>query len=216
MSSRTVAPAERAAELRRLIEHHNYRYHVLDDPRSPDSAYDALFDELKALEDEAPRARHARLPDAAGRRAAGGGVPQGRAPLSDGLAGEGDDARGAREVGRRHPQATRHGRARRVRPRAEDRRLGRVARLRGGASSCVERRAATASAGRTSRPNLRTHRADPASYARRDVAACAGRGTRRDLLPARRVSTVSTRRSWPQARSRHPTPETRRRARSGS
>ena len=54
MSSRTVAPAERAAELRRLIEHHNYRYHVLDDPEIPDSAYDALFDELNALEEQSP------------------------------------------------------------------------------------------------------------------------------------------------------------------
>ena len=54
MSSRTVAPAERAAELRRLIEHHNYRYHVLDDPEIPDSAYDALFDELSALEEQSP------------------------------------------------------------------------------------------------------------------------------------------------------------------
>ena len=50
MSSRTAAPADRAAELRRLVEHHNYRYHVLDDPELADSAYDALFDELQALE----------------------------------------------------------------------------------------------------------------------------------------------------------------------
>jgi DNA ligase (NAD+) len=47
-------PAARIAELRRLIEHHNYRYHVLDDPEIPDSAYDALFDELAALEGEHP------------------------------------------------------------------------------------------------------------------------------------------------------------------
>jgi DNA ligase (NAD+) len=46
--------AERAAELRRLIEHHNYRYHVLDDPEIPDAAYDALFDELKGLEESHP------------------------------------------------------------------------------------------------------------------------------------------------------------------
>lgn len=52
MSSRTAAPAERAAELRRLIEHHNYRYHVLDDPEIDDSAYDILFDELRSLEEE--------------------------------------------------------------------------------------------------------------------------------------------------------------------
>jgi len=55
MSSRTAAPpAERVAELRGLIEHHNYRYHVLDDPEIDDAVYDALFDELKALEDAHP------------------------------------------------------------------------------------------------------------------------------------------------------------------
>ncbi len=54
MSSRTAAPSKRAAELRRLIAHHNYRYHVLDDPEVADSAYDALFDELQALESAHP------------------------------------------------------------------------------------------------------------------------------------------------------------------
>ena len=54
MSSRAAAPADRAAELRRLIEHHNYRYHVLDEPEIDDSAYDVLFDELRALEEESP------------------------------------------------------------------------------------------------------------------------------------------------------------------
>jgi DNA ligase (NAD+) len=52
--SRTAAPATRVAELRRLIEHHNYRYHVLDDPEIADSAYDALFDELTSLEESNP------------------------------------------------------------------------------------------------------------------------------------------------------------------
>jgi DNA ligase (NAD+) len=54
VSSRTSSPTERAAELRRLIEHHNYRYYVLDEPEIPDAAFDALFDELKALEEEHP------------------------------------------------------------------------------------------------------------------------------------------------------------------
>jgi DNA ligase (NAD+) len=42
--------AARIAELRRLVEHHAYRYHVLDDPEIPDAGYDALYDELQALE----------------------------------------------------------------------------------------------------------------------------------------------------------------------
>ncbi len=46
--------AARIAELRRLVEHHVYRYHVLDDPEIPDAAYDALYDELEALEREHP------------------------------------------------------------------------------------------------------------------------------------------------------------------
>jgi DNA ligase (NAD+) len=46
--------SERIGELRRLVEHHNYRYHVLDDPEIPDSAFDTLFDELKELEEAHP------------------------------------------------------------------------------------------------------------------------------------------------------------------
>ena len=62
MSSRTKmtkakrsSPAARVAELRRLVEHHLYRYHVLDDPELSDAAYDALYDELQALEDQHPK-----------------------------------------------------------------------------------------------------------------------------------------------------------------
>jgi DNA ligase (NAD+) len=55
VSSRSTSPAaERVEELRRLVRHHNHRYHVLDDPEIEDAAYDVLFDELKALEDEYP------------------------------------------------------------------------------------------------------------------------------------------------------------------
>jgi DNA ligase (NAD+) len=42
--------ARRADELRRLIEHHNYRYYVLDDPEVSDARYDALLRELQQLE----------------------------------------------------------------------------------------------------------------------------------------------------------------------
>ena len=47
--------ASRIEELRRLVEHHAYRYHVLDDPEIPDAGYDALYDELQALEQEHPK-----------------------------------------------------------------------------------------------------------------------------------------------------------------
>jgi DNA ligase (NAD+) len=48
------APAERAVNLRRQLEHHGYRYYVLDDPEIGDDQYDALLDELRALESEHP------------------------------------------------------------------------------------------------------------------------------------------------------------------
>ncbi|MGO8862178.1 MAG: NAD-dependent DNA ligase LigA, partial [Acidimicrobiales bacterium] len=41
---------ERADELRRLIEYHNERYHALDAPEIPDSEYDLLVRELRAIE----------------------------------------------------------------------------------------------------------------------------------------------------------------------
>jgi DNA ligase (NAD+) len=49
--------AKRAAELRRQLERHNHRYYVLDDPEIGDDAYDALLDELRAIEAERPRLR---------------------------------------------------------------------------------------------------------------------------------------------------------------
>jgi DNA ligase (NAD+) len=47
-------PEVRAAELREEIAHHNRRYYELDDPEIGDDAYDALLDELRALEAENP------------------------------------------------------------------------------------------------------------------------------------------------------------------
>ena len=53
-TKRATDPVERAAELRRSLEHHNYRYYVLDDPDVGDEVYDAELDELRAIEAEHP------------------------------------------------------------------------------------------------------------------------------------------------------------------
>src|SRR5205809_120004 len=45
---------QRLDELREQVNHHLYRYHVLDEPEVSDAEYDRLFDELKALEEEHP------------------------------------------------------------------------------------------------------------------------------------------------------------------
>ena len=52
MSSGQVA--ERADELKRQLAHHNHRYYVLDDPEVGDDVYDALLDELRAIERDHP------------------------------------------------------------------------------------------------------------------------------------------------------------------
>src|SRR5437867_12800543 len=41
-------------ELREKLRHHEYRYHVLDDPEISDAAYDALLRKLKDLETAHP------------------------------------------------------------------------------------------------------------------------------------------------------------------
>ena len=61
--------AARAAELRRELERHNHLYYVLDEPEVSDAEYDALLDELRALE-----AGHPELltPDSPTQRVGGG------------------------------------------------------------------------------------------------------------------------------------------------
>jgi DNA ligase (NAD+) len=71
------APSEqtlaRVSELRGTLEHHAWRYYVLDDPEISDEAYDALLDELRGLEAEFPELE---TPDSPTQRV--GGEPVGR------------------------------------------------------------------------------------------------------------------------------------------
>jgi DNA ligase (NAD+) len=54
-SAKAPEPAERAEELRDLIRHHEHAYYVLDLPEISDAEFDALFLELRRLEDENPK-----------------------------------------------------------------------------------------------------------------------------------------------------------------
>jgi DNA ligase (NAD+) len=71
------AVAQRAAELRALIQHHDHCYYVLDAPEIPDAEYDRLFQELQALEARYPELR---TPDSPTQRV-GGAVLEGFAPV---------------------------------------------------------------------------------------------------------------------------------------
>jgi DNA ligase (NAD+) len=55
MATRTQKDVQkRLDELREAVNHHLYRYHVLDEPEISDAEYDRLYDELEALEEEHP------------------------------------------------------------------------------------------------------------------------------------------------------------------
>lgn len=56
--------AERVTALREQIEHHNERYHTLDDPEISDADYDALVRELRLLEQAHPELAAADSPTA--------------------------------------------------------------------------------------------------------------------------------------------------------
>src|SRR5687767_11456701 len=49
-----MTPADRIAELRRLIRHHEERYYILNAPEIADAEFDALMHELERLETENP------------------------------------------------------------------------------------------------------------------------------------------------------------------
>jgi DNA ligase (NAD+) len=57
-AQKTAGPARKTAarvkELKETLERYNYRYHALDDPEVPDSEYDRLMLELRALETQYP------------------------------------------------------------------------------------------------------------------------------------------------------------------
>src|ERR671932_243023 len=61
-------PFQRAEELRRQLEHHEYLYYVLDQPEISDAQYDALMRELRQLEELHPELR---TPDSPTQRVGG-------------------------------------------------------------------------------------------------------------------------------------------------
>ena len=111
MGSSATSPQERAAELRRLVEHHSHRYYVLDDPEVSDAEFDRLFDELVELERQHPALA---TNDSPTQRI--GAPPSSSFPKVPHLAPMGSLEKVTRrgrpaQVGRRRPQAARHRRA---------------------------------------------------------------------------------------------------------
>lgn len=64
---------KRVAELRDKLEYHNHRYYVLDDPELTDAEYDALFRDLRELEEQHPELDDPNSPT----RRVGGAVREG-------------------------------------------------------------------------------------------------------------------------------------------
>lgn len=54
MSELAAAAQARIRHLRELLDRYNYAYHVLDSPEVPDATFDALMNELRALEAQYP------------------------------------------------------------------------------------------------------------------------------------------------------------------
>ena len=80
-----MKPATRAAELRRLIDHHNARYYVDAAPEISDREFDRLLDELKQIEADHPDLVTARKSHSARRRPAHRRIHDRRASRADAL-----------------------------------------------------------------------------------------------------------------------------------
>ena len=57
-----MKPEMRITELREIINDHNYRYYVLNDPIISDGEYDVFFKELETLEHAHPELIHSKSP----------------------------------------------------------------------------------------------------------------------------------------------------------
>ena len=109
------ARPSRAAELREQLAYHGHRYYVLDDPEIGDDAYDALLDELRAIEREHPELL---TPDSPTQRV--GGEPVGKLekvtpPAADALARQRALGGGAARLDRRACATTSRARGSRTR-----------------------------------------------------------------------------------------------------
>ena len=108
-----MTPAHRestssASEIRR----HEELYYVHAAPEITDAEFDALMNELKALEAAASRAPHARFADAARRRPPGRGLAHGRAPAADAQPRQRLQRRGPARLRRARAQGPRRSRRR--------------------------------------------------------------------------------------------------------
>ena len=194
MSAEPTAAERARASCARQLEHHGHRYYVLDDPEIGDDDYDALLDELRAHRGRAPRARsrptRRRSASAASRSRRSRRSRHLQPMLSLANARSEEELRAWVERMRNH--LAREGiedPAVRVRRRAEDRRPGDLAALRGRRARA--RRHARQRRGRRGRHAQPAHdRRDPAarSRTRRRCSRCAARSTCRCRTSPRSTS----------------------------
>ena len=170
----------RVEELRAEIEHHRYRYHVLDDPEVADAEYDDLMRELRALEDRFPELQTPDSPTADGGRRAGRPVRAGHPPRADALARQRVQLRRARCCG---PQRVERGVG-------DEARFACELKIDGVACALTYERgrlvkAATRGDGRIGEDITaeRPHGEGHPAHARRRRSARDDRGPRRDVLP---------------------------------
>ena len=157
-------------------------YHVDDDPFITRRGVRPAVRRARGARGGASGSRHARLADPPRGRATVGPLPEGATPRADGLARQDHNRRRALQVDRGRPEAARHGGARRVRHRAEDRRPGRQPHVRG-------RRVRPGGDARRQHPG-RGRDAEP-PHDSRDPAPHAGRPPARRRRGARRGVSAS-------------------------
>ena len=206
--TKASSPAERAAELRKEIDHHNHLYYVEAAPVISDREFDRLLAGTHRPGEEAPRTRHPGQPDAARRRRADRRLHEGRRTRFRCCRIENSyDEADLRKFDADVRKALPAGGDGRVRRRTEDRRRVDVDHATRTASSRSRATRGSGDVGDDVTHNVRTIAAIPLKLDSEEPAEGV-RGPRRGLHDADRAGPHQRRAGEEQARSRTRTPAT--------